>query len=303
MNVLRSALIMTLVVLLNSSLASAQSQTTGAYILPPAYAQPVYMPPTAIVPTDPFAACQCNPSNPGDCKCKNLDCKIRLPQNCKNVRGPYKTPVPCTVYGKVPKRTIKSCCAQKLFGFEYLTDVPEIQCITDYCNEIGKKTLECLPGCCFSVCVPLNECTTEKIECKLISKPMKMELWSRNENGQIKYDVYVINDKNPDSSYHAGGMPGRWLVLHCGSSTHFNNRFPGIDINTGASLGKLDKNIKPKATPADVDIELITDKAKIKEYMKKAETGEADAGETTAGETTAGEANARGRKFIAINKG
>jgi len=296
MNVFRSALIMSLVVMLSLSSALAQSGTTGAFFPPPAYGQPVYLPPTAvvpnIVPTDPFSACKCgcDPSSPGDCKCKCLDCKVRLPQNCKIMRGPHKTPIPCTVFGKVPKRTVKSCCTEKRCDFEYGTEVPEIHCVTDYCNEIGKRTLQCMPGCCFSVCVPLFECTTEKVECKLTLKPMKMELWTRRDDrtGQTVFDVYVINQKDPNSPYHAGGMPARWLILHCGSQTDFNNRFPGIDSNTGGSLGKLDKDAKPEATPADVKIELITDKKEIKKHMDKADNGEA---------------TSDGRKFIAVKKG
>ncbi len=294
MNLFRFALIMSFVVLLNSTSASAQSQTTGAYFPAAEYAQPAYLPAPSFAPqiqtVDPFSACNCNPSTPGDCKCKNLDCKLRLPHNCKVVRGPHKTPIPCTVYGKVPKRSVKSSCTQKLFGFEFETEVPEVHCVTDYCNEIGKRTLQCMPGCCFSVCVPIFECTTEKVECKLVTKRMRMELWSRQEGQSVVYDVYVINEKDPASAFHAGGMPARWLILHCASPTHFNSRFPGIDINTGARLGNVDKESKPKATPADVKIELITDKDEIEKHIGKADTGEATPN------------TPKGRKFIAIEK-
>jgi len=293
MYVFRSALIMSFVVLLNLPTTSAQSQTTGAYFPMPVYSQPVYASPTSVVTniakTDPFAACKCgcDPSTPGDCKCKNLDCKLRLPDNCKVVRGPHKTLIPCDVYGKVPKRTVETSCTQKLFAFEFPTDVPEVHCVTDYCTEIGKKILQCIPGCCFSVCVPKAKCKTEKVECKLASKLMRMELWSRQEGQRLVYDVYVVNDKDPASAFHAGGMPARWLILHCASPENFNSRFPGIDINTGASLGALDQDAKPEATPADVKIELITDKETIKEHVGKVESGKADAD---------------GRKFIAVDK-
>jgi len=196
------------------------------------------------------------------------------------------TPIPCEVFGKVPKRTVETSCTNKICSFEAPTDVPEVQCVTDYCTEIGKKLLQCMPGCCFSVCVPKSKCKTEKVECKLVSKQMRMEVWSRQKNGRLVYDVYVINEKDPASAFHAGGMPARWLILHCASEENFKSRFPGIDINSGARLGKVDKDAKPESTPADVKIELITDKEKIKEHMGKVESGKADAS---------------GRKFVAVD--
>ncbi len=112
-------------------------------------------------------ACGCgNTHCKGDCDCKYLDCKIHLP-NCKTCRPTCKTPIDCKIVGKIPKVIIEKNCLQKITDFQYIVDVPQVECVTEYCEEIGKKQIQCLPGCCFSVCVPIAKCITETVECKI----------------------------------------------------------------------------------------------------------------------------------------
>jgi len=245
----------------------------------PVYQQPIYQQqiiqsPTHFVPGNPFDACDCgnNPGNPRDCKCKNLNCKITLCPGCKTVRPLHKTQINCNVFGKIPRHTIERNCLKKVCDFQYATEVPQVHCTREICVEIAKKALPCLPGCWFDVCVPAYECKTETVECKLVPKTMPMELWERRENGQVKYDVYVINNRDPNSPFHAGGMPSKWLILHCGSKAHLRLRFPGAICTDGKPFpfAKATRGAKPTATPADVNIQLIVDKKKIEAFKKQA---------------------------------
>jgi len=99
---------------------------------------------------------------------------------------------------------------------------------------------------------------------------MPMELWQRSKNGQPVYDVYVINNSDPQSPFHAGGMPAKWLVLHCGSKEDVKDRFPTAIRADGTPLVEAEKDATPKATPADVNIEMVTDIEKIQEYENQA---------------------------------
>lgn len=273
MNIVRTLLLsaLTAVTCLAASNERVQAQVIygGPIYHPPVIATPpVY--PSASVAQSPFDACQCNPSTPGDCKCKNLSCKLKLPGQCKFHKPVKKTPVLCKIYGKIP--VINSCsdCLTKLCDFNYPTEVPEIHCIKESCCEIGTKLIQCLPGCCFNVCVPVYTCVTQNVQCKLTPKPMPMQIWQRNQDGQIVYDVYVINTEDPSSAFHAGGMPAKWVVLHCGTEEEVKRRFPGATCSDGRPIlpsMTLKKGVTPEATSADVPIKLVVDQAKVQQYL------------------------------------
>lgn len=150
---------------------------------------------------------------------------------------------------------------KKIKDFEALTDVPQICCVSETCIEIGKKLLQCLPGCCFDVCIPTFQCKSDIIECKMVQKAMPMELWERIDHGQTVYDVFVVNNRDPNSNFHAGGMPAKWVVMHCGTKAHVQSRFPGL-------LAKAGKGAKPQSTPADVEISLVVDEKKMNDYFR-----------------------------------
>lgn len=220
------------------------------------------------------STCNCPPGG-GDCQCKNLDCKtkFRYPKSgCRKVTPRYKKPVPCTIYGAIPKVTRTISCNFKKGDFEYATEVPQIHCVSETCLEIGKKLLQCLPGCCFEVCIPKFDCRTDIVECKLVPKTMCMEVWERQDRVKGKvYDVFVINNPDPSSPYHAGGMPAKWVILQCGTWNEFVSRFPGAISKTGVPLTKAKKGTKPKATSADVSIDMVFDKEKFYQNFNKKE--------------------------------
>lgn len=288
MNILRIVLILALAVLLTPR--SAESQIHQIYTPAPVYQTPIIstpiFPSTPGISQDPFAACSCNPTNPGECKCKNLDCKIKLPLNCKNSKPPTKTPILCKIYGKIPVHTIESNCLNKHCDFQYVTDVPEVHCIKETCCEIGTKLIQCLPGCCFNVCVPINACVTQTVQCKLSPKNMPMELWRRDQDGQVLYDVFVINNPDVNSPFHAGGMPAKWVIMHCGTAAQFHQRFPGAVCSDGKPMlnaKNLKQGVKPESTSADVDIKLVVDEKKVQQYIK--ELNEAKVGDEKKPET------------------
>ncbi len=289
MNVLRCAVVIAIAVTLAPACSMAQFYGQPTYHSGPIVSQPMIVVSPQPVTRDPFDACKCGcpPGSPGDCKCKHLDCKIRLSTNCKATKPLKITPINCRVCGKIPKREYSENCLKKICDFYYDTEVPEIHCAIETCTEIGKKSLECLPGCCFSVCVPVKECTTEKVECKLVLKRMPMQLWKRKDEGRDVFDVYVINDCDENSEFFAGGMPEKWLVIHCGSKQDIMHRFPGALCADGSPMVISKKGTKPKATPADVDIELVLDEKKVEEFVKQAaEKIEKETAETTTEEST-----------------
>ena len=248
----------------------------GTVITSPPISAPIVSNPiilgAPIQSTNPFDACQCG-STPGggECKCKDLHCELKLSSHCKHTRPLYKHPIPCEILGKIPKEKYEVNCEQLKRKFQYLTKVPQIHCTTEVCTEIGKKDLQCIPGCCFSVCVPTTACKTETVECKLVNKMMNLEIWERNdpERGLV-YDVDVINDRNPSSEFHAGGMPAKWLVMHCGSKAELSQCFADAKKSDGSLLfTSVKKGTKPKATKADVDIKLVVKKAIVESYLKK----------------------------------
>ena len=96
---------------------------------------------------------------------------------------------------------------------------------------------------------------------------MKMELWRRQDpvKGTV-YDVYVINV----APNIAGGMPERWLILHCATKDQFRQRFPNARRADGSPLVKnAPKDAKPQKTTADVSIELTVKQALVEHYVRK----------------------------------
>lgn len=269
-------LLVALMVALTSGVVDAQSyaiQTSA-----PIYQQPVYLssPPAGsqLKTNAGWDKCDCQCPQPGNgpCDCKNLNCKIKLPAGCKNTTGPTKTPIACKIYGKIPVFNYNQNCLEQCCDFRYLTEVPEVHCVCEQCVEIGKKMIQCLPGCCFSVCVPVNKCQTKTVQCKLGQKEMPMQLWKRTQGTQIVYDVYVINSPNRDSPDHAGGMPDKWVIMHCGTEADFNARFPGAVCTDGTpALGAkaTPKNAKPQSTTADVELKLVVDQEELANYIKQ----------------------------------
>ena len=277
-----------LVVALLSNIANAQ--TYPMQTVTPVYQQPIYSvtPPAigSLKSYSPLSVCNCNQPN-GDCKCKNLDCKIKLPSNCTKKTVASKTPIPCKIYGKIPIYKYNSNCLVKECDFQYQTEVPQIQCGCEECVEIGTKLVQCLPGCCFNVCVPTFCCKTQSVKCELILKEMPMQLWQRTENGRTVYDVYVINNPAQDSPFFAGGMPAKWVIMHCGTRAEFDSRFPGACSNGNPiSDTATQKDATPQTTAADVKLEMIVDQKQLEEYVKQESETTADSEATTVNEAT-----------------
>lgn len=113
---------------------------------------------------------------------------------------------------------------------------------------------------------------------------MNMEVWQRQDKGRagLVYDVYVINNPDPNSPFHAGGMPAKWLVMHCASPNEFRAKFPNSVSESGQPLVKSKPDAKPQTTKADVPIEMIVDQEEIEKYVATAEAKvEAESKETT----------------------
>lgn len=184
-------------------------------------------------PTDP-----CNtPSNkPCNCECKVcLDCEIKLPDNCCKKECTPK-PLHVEVLGKIPTVHENTNCYVHVVPFEYEVKVPTIVCWTRTCTEISKRSFECIPGCSFELCVPINECEEKVVKCELRKRKMKLEAKKR-DNGL--WDVYVYNDSDYASPYHAGGMPKVWLTLHCATLDKVKATYPEIAIaSTEAKAGE-----------------------------------------------------------------
>lgn len=220
---------------------------------------------------NPLSICNCGGTSSTGCDCKNLNCQITLPP-CKTSGPTIKKPIGTDIVGTIPKIDVNTDCQKLLYEFEYPTDVPQIHCTTETCTEIGKKSINCVPGCSFSVCVPINDCTKQTVECKLVQKVMKMQIWERIDPVLNKaYDVYVINDSNPSSSFHAGGMPAKWLVVHCATPGQIRSKFPDAKKTDGTPLVYgAGKGAKSEATEADVDIRLVIDEEQIKKEIEAA---------------------------------
>ena len=250
------------------------------YSHPPTYSKkiytptPHYTPPTK--PADPREICGCgNTPSTGDCQCKNLKCELKKLHCNKIVDRDVTHLDPPEIYGKIPRRNVDKNCLELVCEFYAKTKVPEIHCVTEECNEIGKRKYECFEGCYFQLCIPVKECTTVSVECKLVEQNMLMRLMRRFDKGRIVYDVYVINNSDPNSGFQAGGMPAEWLIMHCASAADIKRRFPDTTCKNGEPLVQVGKGDK-LTEDAEVDIALIFDKEKIEEYMHQVANQEQD---------------------------
>ncbi len=99
---------------------------------------------------------------------------------------------------------------------------------------------------CFSVCVPVKQCVTQSGKCKRVPKLMPVELWQRELDGRLVYDVYIINSPDVNSNFDAGGMPAKWVILHCETLDDVEKRFPGA-VSTGGKPMPGDGAMKSSA--------------------------------------------------------
>lgn len=194
--------------------------------------------PTVVVhskPNDPCNVCN-STQKPCNCNCKLCyDCEIKLPPNCCKTNC-TTTPVNLQVYGSIDVLNEDLDCYVKRYEFEALTKVPYIVCQTKKCVEVSKKSYECIPGCSFQLCVPINECHEKTVKCDLRDKRMKLVAYLRDTG---TYDVYVINE--PSGQYHAGGMPEKWIVLHCASQTQVRAKFPDAVLSSVHKLSDTER--------------------------------------------------------------
>lgn len=207
---------------------------------------------TTPTPTKPSDDCHCGPSTPGTdaCECKScLDCKITLPTNCCKTSGTTR-PIKNKILGTIPKRSRNISCYDFEIDFEWETDVPQVVCETQKCVGIDKMLVNCMPDCNFEVCVPVVECCDKVEKCELTKKRMKMKAKHRR-NGT--WDIYVINNADENSPFHAGGMPEVWLTHHCLDPEQLQREFPGqsfaaADETAEQVVEKIAS--KPSAKPA-----------------------------------------------------
>lgn len=228
---------------------------------------------------DPLSVCDCDGTSTGPCNCKNLHCKIVLP-HCKTSGPTTKTPIKCDIYGTIPKINHDINCYDWEFDFQHETDVPQIWCTIERCVEIGKKDIQCVPGCSFKVCVPINDCEKKTVECRLVPQPMQMKIYRRKEGNRTVYDVFVINDPDPNSPFHAGGMPAKWLILHCATAEQVRARLPNATKQDGTPIVK--SSTKGNSTPnedANVNIEILVKESILKEYANKLQEESAEKSE------------------------
>ena len=98
---------------------------------------------------------------------------------------------------------------------------------------------------------------------------MNLELWERQDPVQgTVYDAYVINNPGP---MQAGGMPEKWLTVHCGSKEQIRAKYPNSKKSDGTPLFTAAEGTKPQETDADVPISLVMDKAAVEKFIEDAQ--------------------------------
>ena len=197
--------------------------------------------------------------SPCNCDCNHcLDCEIRLSHHCDR-RTCSKTPIPFNIIGHIPKINEETNCYVTKIDFQAPTKVPYVICKTHRCVEIGKRAITCLPGCTFSLCVPIAECCETVLTCELRDKMMKLRAWKR-DNGS--YDVYVLNEAS--GAFSAGGMPEKWLVMHCASKAQVESKFPSVQVTARDGKPVSQRVVmtphRSKPTTADTEMELVISK-------------------------------------------
>lgn len=234
----------------------------------PIATQHVTQPATSVVPDcgcaaggDIHAPCK---NDKCDCDCKHLHCEIRMTNHCYKEQC-TKDPLENKPMGKIDVRNYDTHCYGPPTDFKADTRVPVIICKTEKCVEIGKQDYDCLPGCKFTLCVPINDCLKKTITCELVEQEMMMRVFARSQNGVVTYDVYVLNQ--PSGPHSAGGMPAKWVLMHCATWAQVEKRFPGVAKPAQASLKTTAKGIvlqeATKANPeANKELYLVTTKPK-----------------------------------------
>ncbi|MFG0264948.1 MAG: hypothetical protein ACF8AM_07320, partial [Rhodopirellula sp. JB055] len=130
--------------------------------------------------------------------------------------------------------------------------------------------------------VPINDCEKKTVECRLVPQLMQMKIYRRKEGSRTVYDVYVINDPDPNSPFHAGGMPAKWLILHCATAEQVRAQLPNATKQDGTPI--VNKSTKGKSTPnkeANVNIEMVVKESILKEYADQLQEESAEDSETT----------------------
>ncbi|WP_345688000.1 hypothetical protein [Novipirellula caenicola] len=167
-----------------------------------------------------------------------------------------KTPIHVKIIGRIPRIDEETNCYVTKIDFQAPTKVPYVISKTHRCVEIGKRAITCLPGCTFSLCVPINECCENVLTCELRNKTMNLRAWKRN-NGT--YDVYVLNQAS--GPFSAGGMPEKWLVMHCATKSQVESKFPEVQVTArdGKPVSErvvLNRRV-PQSTSADTEMEFV----------------------------------------------
>ena len=197
----------------------------------------------------------------GDCNCKqcNKNCEPRLCSPfCRTLLKRDKRPLSCEIVGKIPLHRSEGNCRSLYFEGVVTTKVPQVHCTNNVCVEIGTKLIKCLENCFFEVCIPVAECCESAKECKLVDKPMKVRVYKREDPrfGTV-FDVHVINDVDPASNFHAGGMPKEWVILSCATIDQLKSKCPQVSKLDGTKLFDTVADAKSEPTEADTDIRLV----------------------------------------------
>ncbi|WDQ16645.1 hypothetical protein [Rhodopirellula sp. P2] len=110
---------------------------------------------------------------------------------------------------------------------------------------------------------------------------MRMKIQRRQEDNRTVYDVYVINDPDANSPFHAGGMPATWLILHCATAEQVRAELPNATKQDGSPIVKSSsKNASPPNAKANVNIEVVVKESILKEYAAQLEKESTEESET-----------------------
>jgi hypothetical protein len=92
----------------------------------------------------------------------------------------------------------------------------------------------------------------------------------KRDSGQ--WDIYVLNDVNPGSAYHAGGMPKVWLVYHCITAEAVRKAFPDVTVanNEPAKDVKIVSRSEPAPKQLDTEIKLQVSQKELEASMTSA---------------------------------
>ncbi|EMI22057.1 hypothetical protein RMSM_01016 [Rhodopirellula maiorica SM1] len=191
-----------------------------------------------------------------------------------------KTPIHLKIIGRIPRINEETNCYVTKIDFQAPTKVPYVISKTHKCVEIGKRAITCLPGCTFSLCVPINECCESVLTCELRNKTMNLRAWKR-DNGT--YDVYVLNEAS--GAFSAGGMPEKWLVMHCATKSQVESKFPAVQVTARDGKPVSERVVlnahRPKSTSADTEMEFVVSQPDEEAEAEKSEPAATSSAATT----------------------